>query len=785
MLSERPRRIAPWLALCLVVPLAAGTAPGSYQSEATGSCTEIPCLLWEGVHEGPEDKAIAHHLVLSPDGQTAYIVGGTSTWLTFTDLVTWAVDVTTGELIWSAVYNGGSGESELSYHDVRAIAVSPDGSRVTVAGTSQGSGQGDDIVTLAYDAATGAQLWMDRYHGGSDSDEDIATAIAVDRTGTYVLTAGVVVGKDDSRKGVIIGYDLATSDRLWELPFSSPCWNSHLLGMKATPASSAIFVGGLRSSCLSDSVEETPHDLAHTFTPTIWAVDPATGEVLWEAQDDDPLLTFQTAMPLGALEATEESVVLSSRITNPRNSDNDLDVLTMAVDLEGEILWRARYDSMGRDDLLGIKAAPDGSHVYVVAASPAVATAGVQDQNLDIVVTAYDGTSGAVAWTSRLDSSTTGATFDGARLGGEGDDDAILSAPALFDSGTRLAIGYTAWFVSPIPILGPSGPNAHVLAVLDTSDGSVAAVRTDEASLEEYSYAAMHDRADLVGIGSYNGESLDSAASFRRLSLDVTPPDLNLPGSVAREAAGPDGAVVSFTATATDDRDGDVAVTCSPASGTTFPLGTTGVSCSASDSYGNVATGSFEVRVRDTTPPTLHLPDGVEATATSRHGAAVEFTASAQDLVDTDVPASCSHAPGQTFPPGTTRVSCDATDAEGNQASSAFDVVVTYAWTGFQDPVQADGSSEFRHGRTVPVKVELTGASADITDAVFRLWVQTEGGVEVPAVGHGSSSNRLAYDDETGTYRFLWNTTTVLPGDHRLRLDLGDGTQNVVAVRLI
>lgn len=771
----------PWLVLCLVVPLVAGgTAPGAYQSEATVSCTEIPCLLWEGVHEGPRDEAAAHHLVLSPDGRTAYAVGGTSTVETFTDLVTWAVDVDTGDLLWSTVYDGGSSEEQVSYYDVRAIGISPDGSRVTVAGTSHGGfGMGHDIVTLAYDAATGEELWMDRYHGGPDSDEDIATAVAVDRTGTYVVTAGSIVRRDGSWSGLLLGHDLATGDRLWEKPFSGSCGDSDVLGVKTTPASSAVFVGSLLSSCFSDV--ETVQNLG-PFTPTIWAVDPATGEVLWEAQDDDPLLTMQSAMLIGALEATEESVILSSRITNPRNPGADLDVLTMAVDLEGETLWRARYDSMGRDDLLGLKAAPDGSRVYVVARSPALAAAGEQDQNQDIVVTAYD-RGGTVAWTTRLDSSTTGIPFDGATLGGEGKDTAVVSVPALFDSGTRLAIGYTAWIESPVPFIGPVGPNAHVLAILDTHDGSVAAVRTDDANLEEYTYAAMHDRADLVGVGS-NRVGFDSAATVRRLSLDVTPPDLSLPDSLVREAAGPDGAVVAFEATATDDRDGDVEVSCSPASGTVLPLGATVVSCSASDSYGNLASGSFEVRVEDSTPPALHLPDGVEASATSRHGAAVPFTAWAQDLVDEDVPVSCSHASGHTFPPGTTRVSCDATDAAGNRASSAFDVVVTYDWTGFQDPVQADGSSQFPHGRTVPVKVELAGDSAGITDADFRLWIRTESGVEVPAVGHGTSSNRLTYDHETGTYRFLWNTATILPGDHQLRLDLGDGTQNVVSVRL-
>jgi flagellar hook assembly protein FlgD len=55
--------------------------------------------------------------------------------------------------------------------------------------------------------------------------------------------------------------------------------------------------------------------------------------------------------------------------------------------------------------------------------------------------------------------------------------------------------------------------------------------------------------------------------------------------------------VVTFTATATDAIDGSIAVTCSPASGDTFPTGTTTVICSATDAHANSASASFHVTV--------------------------------------------------------------------------------------------------------------------------------------------------------------------------------------------
>jgi hypothetical protein len=57
------------------------------------------------------------------------------------------------------------------------------------------------------------------------------------------------------------------------------------------------------------------------------------------------------------------------------------------------------------------------------------------------------------------------------------------------------------------------------------------------------------------------------------------------------------GTTVDYTASAIDDVDGSVPVSCSPASGSTFSIGTTPVNCSATDQAGNQASGSFQVRV--------------------------------------------------------------------------------------------------------------------------------------------------------------------------------------------
>ena len=107
--------------------------------------------------------------------------------------------------------------------------------------------------------------------------------------------------------------------------------------------------------------------------------------------------------------------------------------------------------------------------------------------------------------------------------------------------------------------------------------------------------AANCPATDQRGVTRLPGERCDIGAfEFP----DTTAPTLNLPSPITVNATSPQGAVVSYTATATDG-DGDTLVaTCAPASGSTFPIGTTTVNCSASEPGSDTASGSFQVVVK-------------------------------------------------------------------------------------------------------------------------------------------------------------------------------------------
>ncbi|WP_324115984.1 HYR domain-containing protein [Microbacterium sp.] len=168
-----------------------------------------------------------------------------------------------------------------------------------------------------------------------------------------------------------------------------------------------------------------------------------------------------------------------------------------------------------------------------------------------------------------------------------------------------------------------------------------------------------------------------ATGSFTVTVQDTTPPTVTVPDPITVEATGPDGAAAQFTASATDLVDGAVATTCSPASGSTFGLGTTTVTCAATDAHGNTGTAQFSVTVQDTTPPVIDAPSStVIAEATGPDGAAVHYTVTASDLVDGAVTPVCTPASGSVFALGDTQVDCTATDAHGNVGTASFAVAV-------------------------------------------------------------------------------------------------------------
>ena len=81
------------------------------------------------------------------------------------------------------------------------------------------------------------------------------------------------------------------------------------------------------------------------------------------------------------------------------------------------------------------------------------------------------------------------------------------------------------------------------------------------------------------------------------IKIDKTPPVASVPASRTVSATGPAGATVTYEAGAQDNLLRPIFPVCAPASGARFPIGTTTVTCRATDAAGNSAAKQFPVTV--------------------------------------------------------------------------------------------------------------------------------------------------------------------------------------------
>ena len=129
---------------------------------------------------------------------------------------------------------------------------------------------------------------------------------------------------------------------------------------------------------------------------------------------------------------------------------------------------------------------------------------------------------------------------------------------------------------------------------------------------------------------------------------------------------------MSFDLPLASDEGGIASESCDPASGSTFALGSTTVTCTATDTAGNSASAHFDIGVVDTTPPVIALTGGDLTLAFGDTFA--DPGAAAADAVDGTTAVAFGGAV-DTSTAGTYILTYDAADAAGNCAVQQTRVV--------------------------------------------------------------------------------------------------------------
>ncbi|MBS1791963.1 MAG: HYR domain-containing protein [Acidobacteria bacterium] len=155
-------------------------------------------------------------------------------------------------------------------------------------------------------------------------------------------------------------------------------------------------------------------------------------------------------------------------------------------------------------------------------------------------------------------------------------------------------------------------------------------------------------------------------------------PTITCPANISiPAAAGQCSAVATYTTPTPTDNCPGATASCMPASGSTFAVGTTTVTCTATDASNNTASCTFTVTVNDTQNPTLTCPSNITTSATTGScSATVTYTVPTASDNCPGVTVTCTPNTGSSFAVGTTTVTCTATDASNNTASCTFTVTV-------------------------------------------------------------------------------------------------------------
>lgn len=323
------------------------------------------------------------------------------------DIVTAGFDAVTGAERWRARF-----DLAVDTDVANAIAVAPDGSRVYVAGYSYADGAFRSIA-VAYDAASGAELWRLVGDGLDASDNG---AFAIDAGSSTVIVAGTVSGWPGATKKVVdlnaswsflaIALDAATGEIRWRRTLPG----GHVDVARAVKiASDRAIISGISFTAVVGTTRTTALDLT-TGLP-MWearapggsrpelAVGGSTAFVGGEGGAGGFVLAYDTASGAELWRSTraEQSVALATsggRVFAATTSGGlENDAVAVALDgATGAELWSTRYTRPGHQLTAGLTVSQDGERVLLAGST--------EDGPRHVFVRSHDASSGVPGWTA-------------------------------------------------------------------------------------------------------------------------------------------------------------------------------------------------------------------------------------------------------------------------------------------------------------------------------------------------------------------------------------------------
>jgi WD40 repeat protein len=417
---------------------------------------------WVQRFGGAHLSATASSVAASPDKAVVYVTGiTTKTQIGLRNEVTVAYDATTGKQLWLERYQGTRRHPRGSA-GVPSITVSPDGATVYVAG-DLARGAHNDYLVIAYNAATGAQLWVATPLAYGSIAQYQAVAVSPDSKTVYITGRLDFFGGNAAKSYDTIALSAATGTTVWNTNTKFPPHVGHTsTSIAVSPDGSTVFIAGSSGTVAYDaatgaqlwldaykqaydrsrvSLAVSPDSATVYVTsgsnapgssaPHYWtaALSAATGAQQWQSTYHGPdAKAGTTAIAL----SPDGSAVY---VTGSVGQANGLfEYATIGYDAAtGHQLWLANYRTPSVDDnAAGLAVSPDGITVYVTGTS-------IANYNTpgDYATVGYNAATGTQLWAARY--AVTGAQNNAAAVAVSGGNAIVTGTSGPFGGQTEFA----------------------------------------------------------------------------------------------------------------------------------------------------------------------------------------------------------------------------------------------------------------------------------------------------------------------------------------------------------
>lgn len=335
----------------------------------------------------------------SPDGSRVFVTGETypDADAGQGDYLTVAYDAASGAILWMKTYDGPGHDQDHA----NALVVSYDGSRVYVIGWSRGAGTGNDYAIIAYDAASGTPFWDYRYDGVGDDDYGFTLVLTRDDRTLYATGWSTGEGSGlDFLTFALTDLDQSVPTRIWLDRYDGPQHRTdrpYLIAL--SPDESRLIVEGEEGG--TQSLLFTGIRIPAAQNWAVIAYETPNGARNWTQHWNGQGTSNDFA---DDVVVTEDGQVLVTGWDNSLLDSWQFLMISYRLD-NGEMNYANWYDTPGRDFSWQSVLSPDGRRIFLAGSGGdrpgdylTVAWNTAQGSNEPAWVRQYDGGGRDSAW---------------------------------------------------------------------------------------------------------------------------------------------------------------------------------------------------------------------------------------------------------------------------------------------------------------------------------------------------------------------------------------------------